>query len=155
MSHMKIGVLGSGQVGQRLASGFIKHGHEVMIGTRDPAKLTDWQAEAGDRAHVGTPAETAGFGEVLVLAVPGRAAEDVVRSLGAPAMAGKIVIDATNPISERAPENGVLGYFTDLNESLMERLQKAVPEARFVKAFNSVGNAFMVNPQFPGGTPTS
>ena len=67
---------------------------------------------------------------------------------------GKTVIDVTNPIAEAAPENGVLRFFTDLNGSLMEKLQQSFPEIQFVKAFNSVGNAFMVNPAFPGGKPS-
>jgi hypothetical protein len=73
---------------------------------------------------------------------------------GAAALTGKLVIDTTNPISLEPPVDGVLRFFTGPNDSLMERLQAAFPEARFVKAFNSVGNAFMVNPSFPGGTPT-
>ena len=149
---MKIGVIGSGDVGRVLASGFLKHGHEVVLGTRDPAKLAAW-AEANPRARVSDFAEVATFGEVVVLAVKGAAASDALAAAGADALAGKVIIDATNPIGG-APQNGVLKFFTSLDESLMERLQKQFPTAKLVKAFNSVGNARMVNPDFGGVRPT-
>lgn len=147
----KIGVLGSGDVAQALAKGFTRHGYEVMAGSRSPEKLT-WAPQLG--ARTGTFAEAAAFGEILVLAVTGRAALDALALAGADRLAGKVVIDATNPIAAEPPENGVLRYFTGPNESLMERLQGRFPEARFVKAFNSVGNEFMVDPKFAGGRPT-
>ena len=149
----KIGVLGSGTVGETLANGFIKHGHEVMRGSRDGKKLDEWKKTAGDKGKTGTFAETARFGDIVVLAVKGTAAEPAVDLCGG-ALAGKTVIDTTNPIAESPPENGVLKYFTGPNESLLERLQKRVPDAHFVKAFSSVGNAFMVNPNFGGQKPT-
>jgi predicted dinucleotide-binding enzyme len=150
----KIAVLGSGQVGQVLADGLLKHGHEVMRGTREPGKLAAWKTGAGAKAQVGTVADAAKWGESVVLAVKGGAAEAVLEQAGAQNLAGKLVMDATNPIADAPPENGVLKFFTDLNGSLMERLQKKVPAAHFVKVFNSVGAAFMVNPKFPGGPPT-
>jgi predicted dinucleotide-binding enzyme len=150
----KIAVLGSGQVGQVLADGFLKHGHEVMRASREPAKLEKWKATAGAKAHVGSPAEAAKWGDSIVLAVKGSAAEAAVDQAGPQNLAGKLVMDATNPIADAAPQNGVLRYFTDLNESLMERLQRKAPDARFVKVFSSVGNAFMINPKLPGGPPT-
>jgi hypothetical protein len=152
-SWKRIGVLGSGQVGQVLAKGFLGLGCEVKLGTRDPGKLAAWLKEAGARASVGSFEETAVFGEALVLACAGTAAEGVVGRI-AGALEGKTVIDATNPIAAAAPEEGVLRYFTGPNESLMERLQGCAPAARFVKAFSCVGNAFMVKPSFPGGPPT-
>ena len=150
---MKVGVIGSGIVGQTLAGGFLKHGHEVVIGTRDPAKLEEWAAKNPGVA-VKSFAETAAFGEVVVLAVAGEAALDALEQTGAAAIDGKPVIDACNPIGGGPPVNGVLSFFTTLKDSLMERLQKAYPGAHFVKAFNSVGNAQMVNPHFAGGRPT-
>lgn len=150
----RIGVIGSGQVAQVLALGFKKHGHEVMIGSREPGKLSSWQAERGQGIAVGNFAETARFGDTVVLAVVGRAAQSALELAGRENLAGKTVIDTCNPIDEKPPVNGVLQYFTGPNDSLMERLQRAFPEAHFVKAFNSVGNAFMVNPSFPGGRPT-
>ena len=150
---MKIGVIGSGVVAQVLGAGFLKHGHEVAMGTRDPAKLKEWSAKNA-AAQVKSMKDAAAFGEVVVLAVAGEAALDALKQAGEAAIAGKPVIDACNPIGGGPPVNGVLSYFTTLNDSLMERLQKAYPKAQFVKAFNSVGNAQMVNPHFAGGRPT-
>jgi 8-hydroxy-5-deazaflavin:NADPH oxidoreductase len=150
---MKIGVLGSGDVAQVLASGFLKHGHAVTVGTRDSAKLSGW-AKSNPGGGVGSFAEAARFGEVLVLAAKGSAAAEVLRLAGADALAGKPIIDATNPIADAAPVNGVLQFFTDMNESLMERLQREFPTAKLVKGFNSVGNARMVDPAFKAGKPT-
>jgi predicted dinucleotide-binding enzyme len=152
---MKIGILGSGVVGQVLATGFVKEGHQAMLGTRNPAKpeLVKWK-KANEVIEVGTFSETAKFGELLVLAVEGAAAEKVIDLAGAGQFKGKIVIDTTNPIAKQPPTNGVLHYFTTLEDSLMERIQKWLPEAKLVKAFNSVGNAYMYKPNFPGGKPT-
>jgi hypothetical protein len=149
----KIGVLGSGNVGETLADGFIKLGHEVMRGSRDSGKLADWKQRAGGKAKAGTFAETARFGDVVVLAVKGTAAEACVGACEG-GLDGKTVLDTTNPIAEAPPVNGVLQYFTGPNESLLERLQTRAPAARFVKAFSCVGNAFMVNPKLGGQVPT-
>jgi predicted dinucleotide-binding enzyme len=149
----KIGVLGSGVVGKVLADGFLQHGYEVMRGSREPAKLAGWKGQAGANASTGTFSQAARFGDLVVLAVKGTAAASAVEACG-DALAGKTVIDTTNPIADGAPVNGVLRYFTGSNESLMERLQQQVPVARFVKAFSCVGNAFMINPQLAGGPPT-
>jgi predicted dinucleotide-binding enzyme len=150
---MKVGLLGSGDVAKALGSGFLKHGHEVMMGTRSPDKLADW-ARQNPQGKVGSFAETAKFGELIGLAVKGSAALDVLRGAGSANLAGKPVIDATNPIADAPPSNGVLKYFTNLDESLMERLQTDFGDTHFVKAFSSVGSASMVDPQFKGGKPT-
>lgn len=150
---MKVGVLGSGGVATTLASGFLKHGHEVMLGSRSPEKLKAW-AESNPTGKTGTFADAAEFGELVVLAVKGSAAWEALRRAGESALAGKVVIDSCNPIADAPPVNGVLKFFTTLDESLMEQLQRHFPEARLVKAFNSVGSAFMVDPQFEGGRPT-
>ena len=150
---MKVGVLGSGGVAQTLAAGFIKHGHQTMIGTRDKAKLTDW-LKTNPTAQVGSFSDTAAFGEVVVLAVKGSAAADVLRAAGTANLADKLVMDACNPIADAPPVNGVLSLFTSLDDSLMERLQREFPKAHFVKAFNSVGAPQMVNPEFKAGKPT-
>lgn len=150
---MKIGIIGSGVVATTLAGGFLKHGHDVTVGTREPAKLADW-GRSQPKARIGSFADAAKFGESVVLAVKGTVASAALRGAGAENLAGKTVIDATNPIADAPPTNGVLKFFTNLDESLMERLQREFPAARFVKAFNSVGNACMVNPQFTGGRPT-
>jgi predicted dinucleotide-binding enzyme len=150
---MKIGVLGSGGVGQTLAAGFLKHGHETMIGTREPSKLTDWNT-AHPNARIGSSSETAAFAEVIMLAVKGSAAADALRAAGKGNLAGKTVIDACNPIADAPPDHGVLKFFTGPNESLMEQLQKEFPDAHLVKAFNSVGSAGFVNPVYGGIRPT-
>lgn len=150
----KVAILGSGQVGDTLAKGFLADGHQVMRGTREPGKLAAWQQAAGAHASVGTFAEAAAWGELIVLAVKGTAAEACIEQAGAGNLAGKTVIDATNPIADAPPVNGVLQYFTSMNESLMERLVARAPKANFVKAFSCVGNAFMVRPDFGGQKPT-
>ena len=150
---MRIGVLGSGTVGTTLAGGFLAHGHEVTVGSRNPEKLRDW-ARKSPGAQVATPEETAKFAEVGVLAVKGTAAAAMVRAAGPSNLAGKPVIDATNPLADAPPVNGVLKFFTTLDDSLLERLQREFPQVRFVKAFNSVGSARMVNPVYAAGRPT-
>jgi hypothetical protein len=143
----KIAILGSGQVGEVLANGFLKHGYAVMRGSREPAKLAGWQAGAGAHASTGTFGEAARWGELVVLAVKGAAAEEAVELAGVAALSAKTVIDATNPIAASPPVNGVIAFFTGPNESLMERLQHKAPAAHFVKAFSCVGNALMINPE--------
>jgi hypothetical protein len=150
---MKIGVIGSGDVARTLASGFLKHGHTVTIGTREPAKLTAW-AQQNPNGRVGSFADAARFGELAVLAVKGTVAIEAVKLAGPANLEGKPLIDACNPIADAPPVNGVLKFFTSGDDSLMERLQREFPRVRFVKAFSSVGNACMVNPQFAGGKPT-
>jgi len=150
---MKVGVIGSGDVAKVLGGGFLKHGHDVMMGTRSPEKLADWVVK-NPKAQIGSFAAAAQFGDVIVLAVKGAVAADALRSAGPENLTQKCVIDATNPIADSPPSNGVLKFFTNLDESLMERLQREFENAHFVKAFNSVGNAVMVNPEFKGGKPT-
>jgi len=124
-----------------------------MVGTRTLSKLADW-AKQNPKGSVGSFADAAKFAQLVVLAVKGTVALDALRAAGAANLAGKPVIDATNPIADAPPVNGVLKFFTNLDESLMERLQREFGDARFVKAFNSVGNALMVNPKLKGGKPT-
>ena len=150
---MNIGVIGSGDVAKALGGGFLKHGHKVAMGTRDIVKLADW-AKLNPNAQIGSFADAAKFGDVVVLAVKGTVAADALRMAGAANLAGKTVIDATNPIADSPPVNGVLKLFTNSEGSLMERLQSEFGAAHFVKAFNSVGAACMVNPKFKGGRPT-
>jgi predicted dinucleotide-binding enzyme len=146
------GVLGSGEVGQVLAKGLNDHGYEVRIGSRTPAKLAQYSKETGITA--GTFGEVSRWGEALVLSVRGSAAESVMGLVGKEQAGGKLIIDTTNPLTEEPPEQGVLRSFSGPNESLMERLQRAYPAAHFVKAFNSVGSARMVDPDFQGVRPT-
>src|SRR5262249_56577741 len=116
---MKVGILGSGDVGKALAAGFLKHGHNVVVGTREPAKLADWTAQH-PTARTGSFAAAAKFGDLVVLAVKGTVALEALRAAGAANLAGKPVIDATNPIADAPPVNGGLKFFTNLVESLMD-----------------------------------
>ncbi len=150
---MKVGILGSGDVARTLASGFLKHGHQVTLCSRTPDKLADWAAK-NPAAKTGTFAEAAAFGEMVVLAVKGSVAAEALRLAGAENLAGKAVADACNPIADAPPVHGVLPFFTTYNESLMEQLQNEFSAANFVKVFNSVGAAGMVNPDFSGTRPT-
>ncbi len=143
----KVAVLGTGTVGITLANGFQKYGYDVALGSRDGKQPEGWSGA------VGTFQEVARTAEIVVLSVRGEAAEQLVQNLTSE-LAGKIVIDTTNPIdTTKPPVNGVLHFFTSLSDSLLERLQKIAPEAKFVKAFNSVGSGYMVNPTFET-TPT-
>lgn len=153
---MKVGILGSGIVGQTLGAGFLKHDHEVMLGSRDPkkAEVQKWASQNAG-AKTGTFAETAAFGELLVLSTLGTVAQHALELAGPPNLDGKTILDTCNPIAEDAPpQKGVLKFFTGPNDSLMERLQAKFPKSHFVKAFNSVGSVRMVNPHFEQGTPT-
>lgn len=149
----KIGILGSGAVAKVLATGFLKHGYEVMVGSRDVSKLAEWQ-QNNPTGKTGSFKDTAQFGDIIVLAVKGSVAKDVLAMIGAENVNGKTIIDATNPIDAAPPVNGVIQFFTDLKSSLLEILQAAYPGANFVKGFNSVGSAFMVNPDFGGIKPS-
>lgn len=150
---MKIGILGSGDVAKVLGSSFLKHGHAVTLGSRTPDKLAEWKTQ-NPKGSVATFDAAAASAEAIVLAVKGNAAAQALRLAGAQNLGGKIIVDATNPIADAPPVHGVLPFFTGRNDSLMEQLQKEFPNAKFVKAFNSVGAPSMVEPQFKGGKPT-
>ena len=152
--NKKVGIIGSGIVGQTLANGFVKHGYAVMIGTNTASKREQLRSKTNGQAEVGSFEDAARFGEIVVLATKGTAAEGALTAAGIANLRDKTVIDTTNPIADAPPVSGVLQYFTSQNDSLMERLQKLAPEARFVKSFSCVGNAFMVNPDFNGVKPT-
>jgi predicted dinucleotide-binding enzyme len=152
---MKIGIIGTGAVGQTLSKAFTNEGHEVMLGTRDPSKeeILKFKSE-NPQIKIGTFAETASFGELIVLAVGGAVSEDAISISGKNNFSNKIVIDVTNPIASAPPVNGVLKFFTSLDESLMEKIQAIIPDAKVVKAFNSVGSVSMYKPNFKEGKPT-
>jgi len=151
---MKIGIIGSGIVGQTLAKAFTSEGHDVMLGTRDPLKEEVIKFNKETSIATGTFENVAGFGEMIVLATKGSVAEEAIQLAGKYNFHNKVVIDTTNPIANMPPTNGVLHFTTSLEESLMEQLQQLVPEAKFVKAFNSVGNLLMYKPALKGQTPT-
>jgi predicted dinucleotide-binding enzyme len=147
---MNVGIIGSGQVAQSLAEGFLDRGDTVVLGTRDPAKLADFvAAHPGSRAS--SNAESAAFGELIVVATSGDATIAVLEALDAAALSSKVVIDATNLIAEDAD-----GFRLDTgaNDSMGERVQRALPQAHVVKAFNTVAAADMVRPKYSGGPPT-
>jgi predicted dinucleotide-binding enzyme len=152
---MKIGILGSGSVGRVLGAGFREQGHTVMMGSRDPNKpeVRQWVGK-DPGALAGTFAQAAQFGELVVLATLGRGAEEAVALAGPANLAGKTVMDTTNPIADKPPEDGVLTFFTGPGESLGERVQTAAPDAHVVKAFNSVGAPRMIHPKYQQGPPT-
>jgi predicted dinucleotide-binding enzyme len=143
---VKVGILGSGDVGKVLAKGFLKNGYQVAIGSDHPEKLAEFKRE-NPEMETATFEQAAQSGDIVVLCVKGTVAEKIVEKVKRH-ITGKTVIDTTNPIADAPPQNGVLKYFTSLEESLMERLQKIAPDAQFVKAFNSIGSALMVNPDF-------
>jgi predicted dinucleotide-binding enzyme len=152
---MKIGIIGSGIVGRVLANAFLNEGHQAMLGTRNISKedVVKWKKE-NPAGLLGSFQEAAQFGEIIVLAVSGLVAEDAINLAGKEHFNHKVVIDATNPIATVPPENGVLKFFTTLEESLMEKIQKQLPDAKLVKAFSCVGNALMYRPNFNGSIPT-
>jgi 8-hydroxy-5-deazaflavin:NADPH oxidoreductase len=150
---MKIGILGSGDVAKSLAAGFLERGDQVQLGTRDPsnASLKEWVASAGKKASVGTLSGTAAFADLAVLAVRGVAGPEVLRLADPKSLAGKVVIDVTNPLLffDNAPPALAVGH----SDSAGEQVQRALPDSQVVKAFNIAGNPFMVHPKFPGGPP--
>jgi 8-hydroxy-5-deazaflavin:NADPH oxidoreductase len=138
---MRIGILGSGVVGQALARGLARHGHEVRIGTRK---------DAVEDLPVGSPADVVEGADLVFLSVLGTAAVDVATGVGEQ-LRGKVLVDTTNPLDF---SSGRPGLFVGLTDSLGEQVQRAVPEALVVKAYNTVGNTLMVDPELPGGPPS-
>jgi predicted dinucleotide-binding enzyme len=150
----KIGILGSGAVGIALANGFIKHAYETKIGTNDVGKHKMLKDKTNDKVEIDNFENVAAWADIIVLAVKGSVAISVMKQISAEHLQGKTIIDTTNPIADAPPTNGVLVFFTGVNDSLLEQLQKTIPTANFVKAFNSVGSAFMVNPDFGNDKPS-
>ena len=151
MQKIKVGILGSGDVGKSLARGFAALGHDVKIGSRSPEKLDAFVKGAGERVTGGTFADTARFGDLVVLATLGTGTEEAIRKAGLSNFDDKVVIDATNPLdfSGGMPPKLFVGH----TDSLGERVQRSLPRARVVKAFNTTGNALFFKPDFPGGPP--
>jgi len=150
---VKIGILGTGDVGKALGNGFIALGHEVMMGSRDAKneKAVAWASTAGINGSTGTFADAVKFGDVIVLALLWAGAENALKLAGVENFAGKVVIDAINPLvfePGKGPELAI-GH----TDSAGEQIQRWLPSARVVKAFNIVGNAHMFKPDFPGGPP--
>jgi 8-hydroxy-5-deazaflavin:NADPH oxidoreductase len=154
LTQTRVGVLGTGEVGRRLAVGFASRGHSVMIGTRDPDKpeLREWLSGEGAGIEAGTLAQTAAHGELLALAVLGTAVEQAIAEAGPDNFGGKVIIDATNPLDFSGgfpPKLAISG-----EDSLGEQVQRTLPDAKVVKAFNTIGNSYFVDPSFSEGKPT-
>lgn len=143
----KVGIIGSGNVGKDLAKGFIHYGYETTLSSRSEEKRKNLEQEING-LKTDTPKNTARNSELIIFAVKGSEAKTALQEIGLENISGKTVIDTTNPIAIENPVNGVLVYFSSINKSLMEELQVMAPEAKFVKAFNCVGSAHMVNPDF-------
>lgn len=150
-SEKRVGILGSGDVGKELGRGFAKHGFDVMLGSRDPTKLEPWRKETRGKVSAGTFAQSAAHGDFVVLALNGAATEAAIDLAGAKNFSGKLVIDATNPLDfSRGMPPGLLFGTTD---SMGERVQRKLPDAKVVKCFNTVSNVKMVDPKFKEGVP--
>lgn len=145
---MKIGILGSGDVAQSLGRGILRHKHDVMLGTRDASKLADWRKET--HGKVGSFADAANHGEIVILALNGRGALDALEMAGAASFAGKLVLDATNPLEWTGDK---MSLFVGTTDSLGERIQRKLPQAKVVKCFNTVSHVQMVDPKFQSGAP--
>ena len=150
---MNIGILGSGDVGQALGLGFASLGHDVMMGSRSPEsdKIKNWKKQAGKHAYSGSFAETAKFAHIAVLASSWSGTENLIEMANPENLQDKTVIDVTNPLifENNKPPRLALGH----TNSGGEQVQRWLPESQVVKAFNIIGHAHMVNPDFPGGPP--
>jgi predicted dinucleotide-binding enzyme len=152
---MKVGIIGSGDVGRKLADGFIELGHQVRIGSRDPnqSKITEWINKHGkENASSGTFADTAGFGEIIVLATLWTGTSEAIHLANPTNLVNKIIIDVTNPLdfSKGMPPSLAVGH----TDSAGETVQRMLPDSKVVKSFNIIGNPHMIHPDFPGGKPT-
>lgn len=147
----KVGILGSGDVGKQLGRGFAKHGYDVMVGSRDPAKLESWKKETSGRVSTGTFAEAAAHGAIIIVATSGVGTESALDLADVKNFSGKLVLDASNPLdfSHGFPPGLLLGT----TDSLGERVQRKLPNAKVVKCFNTVSNVRMIDPKFKEGTP--
>jgi predicted dinucleotide-binding enzyme len=150
MKNMKVGILGSSDVGKSFARAFGALGHEVVIGSRSPEKLSDFVSGEGDRVTNGTFEDAARSGDLIVLATHGMATEEALTMAGKSNFDHKVVIDATNPLDQ---SGGVPRLAIGFTDSLGEQIQRSIPNARVVKAFNTVGNPLFFKPDLPGGPP--
>ena len=148
---MNIGIIGSGIVGQQLGNGFLRLGHSVKIGTREPTKLSDWLHQAGENASVGSNKEAAAFGELIVLATGWAGTENAINIAGKENFAGKILLDVTNPLdfSKGTPPQ----LDASPGNSGGEKIQRWLPDSKVVKAFNIINAYIMINPKREEGDP--
>ncbi|MGI0037194.1 MAG: NADPH-dependent F420 reductase [Nitrososphaera sp.] len=149
---MRVGIVGSGPVGQKLGDAFILTGHAVMIGTRNPVKIHSWVSKhPKGKASIGSFDQAATFGDMAVIATLWEGTQAALKAANPKNLAGKVVIDVTNPLdfSEKTPRLAI-GHVNSAGETV----QKLLPKAKVVKAFNIIGNGDMFQPKFPGGPPT-
>ncbi|GGJ19147.1 NADPH-dependent F420 reductase [Deinococcus roseus] len=149
---MNIGILGSGMVGKAIATALLAKGHDVVIGTRDPGKLSGWVSSQSGNLRIASPADAASHAEILVHATSGHAAIQALESAGRENLQGKVIIDISNPLdfSKGFPPT----LFVKDDDSLAEQIQHAFPEARIVKSLNTLTADLMLNPQLLNGTHT-
>jgi 8-hydroxy-5-deazaflavin:NADPH oxidoreductase len=149
---MKIGILGTGMVGETLGTKFVQLGHQVKMGSRtaNNESAAKWVKAAGANASQGTFADAAAFGDMVFICLKGAVFLDVAKTLSPGALAGKVVVDVSNPLEF---SNGSLSLSICNDNSLGEEVQKAVPSAKVVKSFNTVNCDVMVDPA-KGGNPT-
>jgi hypothetical protein len=148
---MNVGIIGSGEVGQKLGDGFVELGHNVKIGSRDPGKLAAWSGRHKGRASAGTFSQAAEHGDLVVIATSWSGTKSAIEMAGVKNFAGKTVIDVTNPLDfSTMPPKLALGC----DDSAGETVQRVLPDAKVVKAFNIIGNPHMFRPQFKEGRPT-
>jgi NADPH-dependent F420 reductase len=145
---MTIGIIGSGNVGGTLGTRWAKAGHDIVYGTRDPQAndIKQLLAQAGGKARAATLQEAARAGEVLLLAMPWNATQPVLEGLGD--LAGKTLIDATNPLLA-----DLSGLDVGTTTSAAEKVAAWARGAKVVKAFNTVGANIMANPSFSAERP--
>ena len=148
---MRVGIIGSGQVARALGTAFATLGHEVKLGTREPDKLKEWVAKTGAKAATGTNEEVARFGEIVLVATAWSGTENALQLAGPKNVAGKVVIDVTNPL---ATSSAGITLAVGFSDSAGESVQRWLPEARVVKAFNIITNSQMFRPRCQGGPPT-
>ncbi|GAA1251650.1 NAD(P)-binding domain-containing protein [Kitasatospora nipponensis] len=148
---MRIGIIGTGTVGQTLAGKLLALGHEVMLGSRSSANpaVRTWAQEAGPLAHGGDFEQAAAFGELIVNATSGTVALLALEAAGAASLAGKVLIDVSNPLV--FSPDGQVSLDPVNTDSVGERIQRAFPEARVVKTLNTLAAPVMVDPtRVPG-----
>jgi predicted dinucleotide-binding enzyme len=142
----RIAIIGTGDVAAALGPEFAAQGHTIVYGSRDPSReeVQDLVAKTGDDASVTTPRDAAEHADIVVLAVPGMLVEDIVLGLGH--LAGKIIIDPTNPLNR-----GDSGFTHAVDTSNAEIIQAAAPGSHVVKAFNALNWKTMIDPDSAGG----
>lgn len=146
---MRIGIIGSGVVGQQLGIGFIRLGHEVMVGTRDTSKLKEWQGKTDNKGKTGSFEEAAKFGDTVILATKWEGTKNALEIAGKNNLSGKVIIDVTNPLdfSSGMPPK----FAAQPGNSGGEQIQRYLSDSKVVKAFNIINAYTMINPQLEEG----